>query len=142
MGPMVQFIAQMVEYNETLTLCRTFIENIDKKKKLLIQGTSRTILRVLVAVWTDISMKNYGLRRFYKKMTPKPRKSFLTTLLWMNFFAESDSGIGKIENPLKKIRRPVRRVGFLWPWYCTWSCISLALVLYLVLHFVFLSLVT
>ena len=29
MGPMVQFIAQMVEYNETMILCRTFIEKID-----------------------------------------------------------------------------------------------------------------
>ena len=26
MGPMVKFIAQMVEYNETLTVYRTFIE--------------------------------------------------------------------------------------------------------------------
>ena len=29
MGPMVQFIAQMVEYNETMILYRTFIEKID-----------------------------------------------------------------------------------------------------------------
>ena len=29
MGPMVQFIAQMVEYKETLTLYRILIEKID-----------------------------------------------------------------------------------------------------------------
>ncbi len=29
MGPMVEFIAQMVEYNETLTIYQNFIEKID-----------------------------------------------------------------------------------------------------------------
>ena len=29
MGPMVQVIAQMVEYNETLTIYQNFIEKID-----------------------------------------------------------------------------------------------------------------
>ncbi len=29
MGPMVEFIAQMIEYNETLILYRIFIEKID-----------------------------------------------------------------------------------------------------------------
>ena len=29
MGPMVEFIAQMIEYNETLILYRIFIEKMD-----------------------------------------------------------------------------------------------------------------
>ena len=52
MGPMVEFIAQMVEYNETMTIYQNFIEKIDFfSKKISIQGTSGTILRVLGAVW-------------------------------------------------------------------------------------------
>ena len=29
MGPMVEFIAQMVEYNETLTIYQNFVEKIE-----------------------------------------------------------------------------------------------------------------
>ena len=102
MGPLVQFIAQMVEYNETLTLYRTFIEKIDFFLKFFsIQGTSGTILRALGAVWDRNFNEKRWFKRVLQKMTPKPRKSFLTTLFWMIFFAESDSGIEKIENPVK-----------------------------------------
>ena len=100
MGPMVQFIAQMVEYNETLTLYRI-------KKKLIflniffsIQGTSGTILRALGAVWD----RNFNEKRRFKKVLqkkngPKKSKIIFKHPFLDEFFDESDSGIEKIENP-------------------------------------------
>ena len=52
MGPMVEFIAQMVEYNETLTIYQNFIEKIDFFQIFFsIQGSSGSILGLLGAVW-------------------------------------------------------------------------------------------
>ena len=52
MGPMVEFIAQMIEYNETLTIYQNFIEKIDFFSIFFsIQGSSGSILRVAGGVW-------------------------------------------------------------------------------------------
>ena len=74
MGPMVQFITQMVEYNETLTVHRTFIEKIVFFSIFFsIQGTPGTILRALGAVWD----RNFNEKRRFKKVLQKngPKKS-------------------------------------------------------------------
>ena len=71
----------MVEYNETLTVYRTFIEKIVFFSFFFsIQGTSGTILRVLGAVWDRNFNEKLRFKGVLQKMTPKPRKSFLTTL--------------------------------------------------------------
>ena len=60
MGPMVEFIAQMIEYNETLILYRIFIEKIDFFQLFFsIPGTSGTIQGSPGAVWD---------RKFYEKL--------------------------------------------------------------------------
>ena len=41
MGPMVEFIAQMIEYNETLILYRIFIEKIDFFQSFFYPGDLR-----------------------------------------------------------------------------------------------------
>ena len=49
---MVKFLAQMVEYNETLTIYQNFIEKIDFFQIFFwIQGSSGSILGLLGAVW-------------------------------------------------------------------------------------------
>ena len=52
MGPMVEFIAQMVEYNETLTIYQNFVEKIYFFQFFFsIHGSSGSILRVAGGVW-------------------------------------------------------------------------------------------
>ena len=69
MGPMVEFIAQMIEYNETLTIYQNFIEKIDFFSKFFFdpwgpQGASWGYRELS---GTENSMKNDGLKGFFKK---------------------------------------------------------------------------
>ena len=77
MGPMVEFIAQMIEYNETLTIYQNFIEKID-----IFQIFFRS-REPQGASWgypglsgTEISMKNDGLKGFFKKCRKNPENHF------------------------------------------------------------------
>ena len=78
MGPMVQFIAQMVEYNETLTVYRTFIEKFDFFSIFFsIQGTSGTILMALGAVWARDFNAKLRFKRVLQKNDAKTSKIIL-----------------------------------------------------------------
>ena len=99
MGPMVEFIAQMIEYNEILILYRIFIENKRFFPTFFFRsrGPQGPSWGYRGLSGTENSMKMIILRGF-SKMSQKHRKSIFTPLSWMNFFADSESGIEKTQN--------------------------------------------
>ena len=105
---MVEFIAQMIEYNETLILYQIFIEKIDFFQLFFFDPGD---LRDHPGVGyrglsgTENSMKNDCFNKAFSKMSQKHRKSILTPLSWMNFFADSKSGIEKIQNIFLKMKK-------------------------------------
>ena len=87
MGPMVQFIAQMVEYNETLTLYRTFIEKVDFFSFFCsIRGTSGSILRVLGAAWDRNFNEKLRFKRVLQKNDAKTLKIIFNHTFLDDFF--------------------------------------------------------
>ena len=70
---MVEFIAQMVEYNETLILCRIFIEKINFFQLFFFRsrGPQGPSWGTPGLSGTKNSMKNYGLKGLFKKCRKK-----------------------------------------------------------------------